>query len=154
MTVQLEDVPHAQRAHWVGVLAKADGAALRSLMDGLAAQPDYAVLRGPEVGLVMVQGRAGGTGMAFNLGEMTVTRCSVRAADGTVGHAVVRGRDPRHAEAAAWLDALLQVPTRREALLSAVIVPLAQEAAARRDLAARKAAATRVDFFTMATEQP
>ncbi len=33
----------------------------------------------------MVRGRAGGGGSAFNLGEMTVTRCSVRIATGQVG---------------------------------------------------------------------
>ncbi len=41
----------------------------------------------------MVRGRAGGTGAPFNLGEMTVTRCSVTLDDGRVGHAYVPGRD-------------------------------------------------------------
>ena len=39
--------------------------------------PDYVALRAPETGLVMVRGRIGGTGAPFNVGEMTVTRCSV-----------------------------------------------------------------------------
>ena len=56
----------------------------------------------------MVRGRAGGTGAPFNLGEMTVTRCSLQLADGTVGHAYVPGRDRDHARRAAICDALMQ----------------------------------------------
>ena len=43
----------------------------------------------------MMRGRAGGGGAPFNLGEMTVTRCTVRTAGGQVGHAYVAGRDGR-----------------------------------------------------------
>jgi alpha-D-ribose 1-methylphosphonate 5-triphosphate synthase subunit PhnG len=82
---------------------------------------------------------------------MTVTRCSVRLADGTVGHAYVAGRDARQAELAAVLDAALQDPARRPALLAAVIEPLAEAQAAWVAREAAKAAATRVEFFTMAT---
>jgi alpha-D-ribose 1-methylphosphonate 5-triphosphate synthase subunit PhnG len=152
MTVQLDhDISTARRKHWVGLLAKADHASLRRLVGDWGAAPDYERLRGPEVGLVMLRGRAGGTGEAFNLGEMTVTRCSVRLPDGTLGHAYVGGRDPEHCETAAWLDALLQMPAYQDDLLSSVIEPLEREADERRTLAARKTAATRVEFFTMAT---
>jgi len=99
--------------------------------------------------MVMVRARAGGTGQRFNMGEMTVTRCTVRLDDGTVGHAYVAGRDLRHAELAAVLDALLQNDARREAIEDAVIGPLAAAQQAERASAARKAAATKVDFFTM-----
>jgi len=153
MTVQLdEDAAVARRQHWVGLLAKADAAALRRLAGAWGKAPEYERLRGPETGLVMLRGRAGGTGAGFNMGEMTVTRCSVRLPDGTLGHAYVGGRDAEHCETAAWLDALLQTPAHREKLLSSVIAPLEREAAERKELAARKTAATRVEFFTMATE--
>ena len=79
----------------------------------------------PEVGLVMVRGRAGGTGMRFNLGELPVTRCSVRLDVGAVGHAWVGGRDLRHAELAAVFDALLQDEARRPGLETKLIGPLA-----------------------------
>jgi alpha-D-ribose 1-methylphosphonate 5-triphosphate synthase subunit PhnG len=152
MTVQLDqDVSTACRQRWAGLLAKADHATLRRLVGDWAAAPDYERLRGPEIGLVMLRGRAGGTGEAFNLGEMTITRCSVRLPDGTLGHAYVGGRDPEHCETAAWLDALLQTPAYQDDLLSRVIEPLEREADERRTLAARKAAATRVEFFTMST---
>ncbi|MBG0774810.1 MAG: phosphonate C-P lyase system protein PhnG [Desulfovibrionaceae bacterium] len=62
----------------MGVLARADAAALRDAARGLERRPRYAFLREPEVGMVMVRGRAGGAGVRFNLGEMTMTRCSIR----------------------------------------------------------------------------
>ena len=108
-------------------------------------------LRGPEVGVVMVRGRAGGSGAKFNLGEMTVTRCTVRDADGRIGHAYIAGRDARRAELAAAMDAALQDDARRTALLDAVIAPLAAAQADARATLARKAAATKVDFFAMQT---
>jgi alpha-D-ribose 1-methylphosphonate 5-triphosphate synthase subunit PhnG len=111
--------------------------------------PAYTRLRGPEVGLVMVRARAGGTGLRFNVGETPVTRCSVQVPGGAVGHAWIRGRSLRHAELAAALDALLQDPARRPALEAAVVVPLAGARETRRRAALARAAATRVEFFTM-----
>jgi alpha-D-ribose 1-methylphosphonate 5-triphosphate synthase subunit PhnG len=139
--------PHAARQHWMGILARADAATLADHMG--ADLPAWRHLRQPETGLVMVRGRTGGAGQPFNLGEMTVTRCAVRLDDGTVGHAYVRGRDRRHAELAAIADALLQ---RDATLVDRLIVPLAAaQAATRRDRSC-EAAATRVEFFTVARE--
>jgi alpha-D-ribose 1-methylphosphonate 5-triphosphate synthase subunit PhnG len=133
----------------MSVLALAGASELDACWRDLPPLPAYQVLRGPEVGLVMVRARAGGTGTRFNLGETTVTRCSVRLADGTVGHAYVGGRRARHAERAAVLDALLQDPARRRALASAVVEPLAAVQAARQRAAVARSAPTRVEFFTM-----
>jgi alpha-D-ribose 1-methylphosphonate 5-triphosphate synthase subunit PhnG len=130
----------------MGILARANAMELgRRLGD----PPPYTVLRGPESGLVMVRGRTGGGGAAFNLGEMTTTRCTVRTEAGFVGHAYVAGRDERLAEVAALADALLQDPIRQDALLEHVIEPLAAAQQTRRDAVAAKAAATRVQFFAM-----
>ena len=96
----------------------------------------------------MVRGRAGGTGNPFNLGEMTVTRCALRLPGGPVGQAYVQGRDTRHAELAARLDALLQTDEAPR-LLSQVIEPLQALEAARRRERSRKAASSKVEFFTM-----
>jgi alpha-D-ribose 1-methylphosphonate 5-triphosphate synthase subunit PhnG len=139
------------RRRWMAVLARASGHAIAARLDAAPALPAWTRLRGPETGLVMVRGRAGGDGAPFNLGEITVTRCAVRLTDGTVGHAYVAGRDAHQAELAAALDAALQAAERHDALMAAVITPLAaaQADAAARD--ARRAAATRVEFFTMAT---
>jgi len=137
------------RRDWMAVLAKAKTVELEEAWALHGSEPEPNPLRAPESGLVMVRGRAGGSGRRFNLGEMTVTRCSVQAAGGAVGHAYVAGRDRRKAELAARFDALLQDPERQSELLEGVIAPLAEaQAAARREIAA-KAAATRVDFFTM-----
>ncbi len=135
----------------MSVLARASAADIAALLADAPALPPHVRLRGPEAGLVMLRGRAGGAGAAFNLGEMTVTRCTVRVNDGPVGHAYVAGRDARQAELAALLDAALQEPSRHDALHAAVIAPLAASQQAERDATARRAAATRVDFFTMAT---
>lgn len=137
----------ARRRQWMAVLAKAQSAEVTAAWDRLAPRPSYRRLRGPETGLVMVRGRAGGTGDAFNLGEMTVTRCSVRLDDGRVGHAYVAGRDARHAELAAALDAVLQDGDPH--LFAAVIAPLAEAQAIRRASVTAEVAATRVEFFTM-----
>ncbi|WP_149536939.1 phosphonate C-P lyase system protein PhnG [Siccirubricoccus phaeus] len=139
------------RRHWMGVLARADGAAIAARLDAAPPLPEATRLRGPETGLVMARGRQGGDGAPFNLGEMTVTRCSVRDAAGRVGHAYVAGRDQLQAELAARLDAALQDPALRLVLLDAVIAPLAAEQAERAAAVAAKAAATKVQFFTMQT---
>ena len=131
---------HAPRRGWMGLLARSGAAELLALWDAAGMAPVFSWLRAPEVGGVMVRGRAGAVGAAFNLGEMTVTRCSLKLADGRVGHAVVQGRDRRKAEVAALCDALMQ---------ATVLDPLATAARERARLRAAKAAATKVDFFTM-----
>lgn len=141
MTTQTQ----TDRKHWMGLLARATPARLAQLFPDL---PPHDLLRAPEIGAVMVRGRIGGTGAPFNLGEVTVTRCALRLADGAVGHGHVQGRDKAHATRAAALDALLQ-GDRDGALRQAVLAPLQAEEAARTATRAAKAAATRVEFFTM-----
>lgn len=138
-------IPVADRQTWLSVLAKARPDRLAALMPAL---PPHEMLRRPETGAVMVRGRIGGTGAAFNLGEMTVTRCSVRIAQGAVGHAWVQGRDRTHALHAAVIDALMQTDAA-PGLHAGVIDVLAAEAQAARAARAARAAATKVDFFTM-----
>ena len=141
--------PHAARRRWMAVLARASAAELAAMLDRHAVTPGYTRLRGPEAGLVMVRGRAGGGGAPFNMGEMTVTRCTVRTDSGQVGHAYVAGRDARQAELAAVFDAMLQDPHQAFALQANVIAPLAEAQQARRAAIAEKAAATKVQFFAM-----
>lgn len=133
------------RKDWLGLLAKAPPGVLAALWDDA---PEHEVLRAPEVGAVMVRGRMGGTGAPFNLGEMTVTRCSIRLTSGAVGHAYVQGRDKDHARRVALLDALLQGAGAAD-LRARVLAPLAAAAAEKAERRAAKAAATRVDFFTL-----
>ena len=138
-----------QRRGWMAVLAKADPGMLQRLWAELGIEAGFTALRPAETGMVMVRGRAGGDGMPFALSEMTVTRCTVRL-DGSevLGFAYVAGRDRRHAEIAARADALLQTDRRAE-IEARLIAPLRAAQAEARAAARRKAAATRVDFFTM-----
>ena len=138
----------APRVRWMSILARATRAELETAWAALPLQPVYEMLRRPEIGLIMVRGRAGGTGNPFNFGEMTVTRCAVRLSDGTTGHCYTAGRDGRKAELAALFDALLQGAARLQ-LETKVIAPLARRQADDRAAASRKAAATKVEFFTM-----
>ena len=146
MTVS--DPATTARKDWMSLLAKAPPVRLDALFSGLEGAPDFTWLRPPECGGVMVRGRMGGTGAAFNLGEMTVTRCALQLASGEVGHGYVQGRDKRHARQAALVDALMQTGRAGE-MRAAILGPLAAERDAARTSRAAKAAATRVEFFTM-----
>lgn len=140
--------PNADRKAWMGLMAKAPQGHVAALLDAALPRPAFTWLRAPEVGSVMVRGRAGGTGAPFNLGEMTVTRCALKLPGGEVGHAYIQGRSKPDAEAAALVDALMQTGAAN-AMRTKVLEPLEQEQAARRTTRAEKAAATKVDFFTM-----
>lgn len=133
------------RKSWMGLLARAKPDLLAGLFPDL---PEHRFLRPPEIGAVMVRGRTGGVGQPFNLGEMTVTRCTVTLADGAVGHAHVQGRDKGHATRAAILDALLQGADGAR-VTAQVLAPLTAEETAKRQTRADKAAATKVEFFTL-----
>jgi len=143
-----------QRPDWMALLARAPLALLEQGLDKQSAtEPSW--LRRPETGLYMVQARAGGTGERFNLGEMTVTRCALRAGaddSGLVGVAYVIGRDHRQAQLAAMADALLQDPVQRDALAAKLLQPVREHLALLQMQRAARAEATKVDFFTVARE--
>src|SRR5215470_14429042 len=141
-----------ERQRWLSILAKAPPDRLEALWREIGETPDYALLRQPEIGLVMVQGRISGSGAPFAAGEMTVTRAAVRLDGGQVGIGYVGGRRPRQAELVALIDALGQLPNWRQRIDDRVVAPLAEEAEARRRQRLAKAAATKVDFFTVARE--
>ena len=141
-----------RRQRWLSTLAKAPADRLEALWSTLGPVPPYTVLKRPEIGLVMVRGRISGSGDPFACGEMTVTRAAVRLEGGQVGLGYVGGRQPRQAELVAVLDALGQVPEWRQRIEDLIVAPLAEEAEAGRRQRAAKAAATKVDFFTVARE--
>jgi len=131
------------RREALGLLARAPASRLAELLPD---PPPHDVLRMPEIGTVMVRGRAGGTGSAFNLGEITVTRASVRLGSGHVGHGYVQGRDKGHALRAALVDAMGQADP---AGIAGILTTLRGEEDASRAAVAAEAAATRVEFFTL-----
>jgi alpha-D-ribose 1-methylphosphonate 5-triphosphate synthase subunit PhnG len=131
----------------LGVLSHADPARLAQLWEDWADKPAVTRVRGPETGLVMVRGRAGGGGNPFNLGEATVTRATIRLQTGEVGHAWCLGRDTDKALIAACFDALFQ---RDSATVEQrVLAPLRAELAEADAVRAEETASTKVDFFTM-----
>jgi alpha-D-ribose 1-methylphosphonate 5-triphosphate synthase subunit PhnG len=138
----------ATRQHWMAVLARATQGEVDALLQQAGPPPAHELLKAPETGTVMVEGRAGGAGRRFNLGEATVTRCVVRLDSGAMGFSYALGRDGRKARLAAIADALLQDEAETGPLRRGVSA-LAQKQQAARELASRKAAATKVDFFTL-----
>jgi alpha-D-ribose 1-methylphosphonate 5-triphosphate synthase subunit PhnG len=133
----------------MAVLAKSSPSDLEKAWEKLSHPPIFSYLRKPEVGLVMVRARAGGSGPRFNFGEMTVTRCTVRVEGGYVGCAYVAGRSPGHAEAAAVFDALLQDESCHDFIMKEIILPLEAILKEKIDCEAARADSTRVEFFTM-----
>ena len=141
----------SDRQRWMAVLARARTEELEAIFSRAGGLPAHGIMKPAETGTVMVEGRAGGAGRRFNVGEATMTRCVVRLEDEprTLGFAYTLGTDRRKALLAALLDALLQDPAKGMALLASGIEPLARAQQAARDLASRKAARTKVDFFTL-----
>jgi len=141
----------ASRKRWIGILAKAELKDLQQHWHALAlpAAPEYQFIRKPETGLTMLRGRIGGSGQPFNMGEMTVTRCALRLASGTLGLSYVAGRSKEHAITAALADALLQEKQTAELLERTLITPLAEIQQAAHADRMRDASSTKVDFFTM-----
>ncbi|WP_137391064.1 phosphonate C-P lyase system protein PhnG [Rhodoligotrophos defluvii] len=137
------------RKNRMAVLARCKTSRLQELWAGLGLNPAYTLLRGPDSGLVMLRGRIGGTGAAFNLGEATVTRASVRLEDGSVGHAMALGRDGAKVRLAAVIDALCQDAETAALIDAAMIAPIKRELDDADERRRQETAATRVDFFTM-----
>src|SRR5262245_17265682 len=130
--------------------ADAPEAELGSALAGLGALPPHAELRAPQTGLVMLRGRIGGNGPAFNVGEAIVTRAAVQLQSGTIGFSYLLGRSQRRARLAALVDAMGQESADlRERLEAALVGPVAARRA--RESAQRRAAtaATKVNFFTL-----
>lgn len=145
----------AARQEWMKLLSRAPQEMLeQSLSQHVHAQPQW--LRQPEIGLMMIQGRTGGSGERFNLGEITVTRCALKLTDsslqGHVGVSYVLGRNHRRAKLAAIADALLQEPAQREQLEITLLRPVRLHLQQLMIARTKRAQSTKVDFMTVARE--
>ncbi|HEY0911435.1 MAG TPA: phosphonate C-P lyase system protein PhnG [Bradyrhizobium sp.] len=138
----------ARRKAAMAVLAHSAAADIAARL-GAFAVPEHENLREPENGLVMVRGRIGGDGAAFNLGEATVSRAAVRLASGEVGFGYALGRDCDKARMIALCDALIQSADHADAVENQVLAPLRAASTSERARKAAETAATRVDFYTM-----
>ena len=139
----------SERKRAADLLARAERSELQAAWDALPQKPAAYPVRGPETGLVMVRGRIGGGGAPFNLGEVTVTRATVRLETGSIGHAQALGTDRKKARLAAIFDALWQEEATRDFVEQALLSPIAARIAVAERRKADETAATRVDFFTM-----
>jgi alpha-D-ribose 1-methylphosphonate 5-triphosphate synthase subunit PhnG len=142
------DVQLPERKRIMGLLAKANLSELATAWDSLSTKPKVLPVRGPEVGLVMVRSKTGGTGQPFNLGEVAVSRATVMIEGGAAGHAHVLGNQPQKARLAAIFDALAQMPETTE-LVYKLLERIARRVGEEQGKQARETASTRVDFFTM-----
>ena len=140
--------PPTARQIWMATLAKSSVVDLEQQVKTLGKLPEYTFLRPSEIGLAMVRGRAGGTGEAFNLGEMTVTRCVIKMED-IQGFGYIGGRSKRHAELAAVCDGLLQQKEWRDRVQESVIQPLQTKLIEQQQKQESQTEATKVEFFTM-----
>lgn len=139
------------RAWWIGVLAHAEASDIAAISTVIDVDPSsFHVVKPAETGTVMLEGRAGGGGQRFNLGEATVTRCVVRLTNGTIGVAYALGRDHAKAIYSALIDANLQSADQstRDMILVQLNL-LDQKRSAVRELKSKKASATKVNFFTL-----
>ncbi len=145
-TIALERTPARQR--WMRAFALGQEHVLEAALQQCEPAPTYTVLRKPEAGMIMLEGKAGNSGQRFNLGEMLVTRCAV-SLNNHEGHAYIMGNNPKHAIMAALLDALMQDSVYAENLEKTLVTPLLSTFECQRKHVAAQTANTKVDFFTM-----
>lgn len=145
----MEDPEISRRKEAMATVAGAKAEALAKAFAPFDGAETFELIRPPETGLIMTRGRMGGTGAAFNLGEVTTTRCVIRLSNGITGHAYIMGRNKTKALQAAVVDALWQSPAHRTRIEAGVIAPLAEAATEADETVKAETAATKVDFFTM-----
>ena len=137
-----------KRKSWMSLLATSNKNDLLNLWEQKKINIRYEWLRTPEIGSIMAQGRMGVTGDKFNIGEVTITRCSIKLNCGTIGHSYVQGRSKKKAEISALCDALMQTEMSNE-INKSIIIPLEKIKKNNKDKILSKAEATKVDFFTL-----
>ena len=106
------------------------------------------ILTSPGVGLMMTNGRIHSTGGSFNVGEVSLTKCVLKDAEGHLGYGHILGRSHQQAHAIAMFDLARQRVDTSESAIQQLekwrqqIDELTSQESARVE-------ATRVDFFTM-----
>ena len=137
-----------KRKFWMSLLATSNQSDLLNLWEQKKIRVNYIWLRTPEIGSIMAQGRMGVTGDKFNIGEVTITRCSLKLNCGTIGHSYVQGRSKKKAEISSLCDALMQTKMSKE-INKNIIIPLEKIKKDNKRKILSKAEATKVDFFTL-----
>lgn len=137
------------RETWIGLLGCADPADLESALKELNMGSDYALITGPETGMLMVQAKADGSNSRFNLGELTVSKCILEIKGKYIGTGWVMGSNHRHAELAALFDGLLQDPAHHDRLMETLMPRLEEKQRIKTKALIKEASDTKVEFFTL-----
>lgn len=134
------------RHDWLGTLVRVP--ANEVIEASNAFDFNVVILKGPEVGLLMTNGRIHSTGRPFHLGEVSLTKCVLRDDQGLLGYGHIIGRNKQQAKAIALFDLALQ---RNDSADSALIRLNAwkEEIAEIDAMESEVVEETRVDFFTM-----
>ena len=166
--------PVKKRQQLLSVLSKSSFDDINRFWQSLSIVPSYSLLKAPEVGMTMVRAKTGGTGQAFNMGEMTVTRTVIRldVSEGhlkessseekgveekcveekrtdIIGFGYTAGRDTKKSELIAVVDAYFQLPEYTDLIEEKILQPLLDKQRHQEESEAKKVDATKVNFFTM-----
>ena len=135
------------RPEWISIFSKTNESLLKNSLDHINFKENYDVLLGPEIGSIMIQGRAGGSGDKFNLGEATLTKCIVKFQEKT-GYSYHLGRNLIKSEYGAILDALMQIESYHSKLLM-YVKEFQEEIQKEKTKIIAGSSESKVDFFTM-----
>ncbi|MGS2716621.1 phosphonate C-P lyase system protein PhnG [Eionea flava] len=145
-----------QRQQLLSILSVSSSNDLLHYWDALSITARYETLKKPEVGMVMVRAKTGGTGSPFNMGEMTVTRSVVslqhvngHSCDAIIGFGYTAGRQKEKAECIAVIDACCQLSDYQALIFEQLLVPLQAIKSDKNRAHADKVDTTKVNFFTM-----
>lgn len=141
-----------KRAAWMSVLACAATSELQQSWDAFEHRPPFEWLKKPEYGSVLLQGRIGGSGREYGVGQVLITRCSIRLIDGRIGVGYTRGRAGHHVFIAAMFDALMQTADAAGLSAARIVSELEAKRDQRRRVDQAKTEETRVDFTVGARE--
>ncbi|MDR2387566.1 MAG: phosphonate C-P lyase system protein PhnG [Deltaproteobacteria bacterium] len=149
MTAKIQDYKAMpmERKRIMRALALSQEERLFELMGSLGDLPPFEYLRRPQKGLIMAKARAEATKVAFNLGEVLVTRCSV-SVKGRIGHAYILGDVPEKCLAAALAEALAQDEVYGPGIEKMVLC-LEEDLARARAMENIQTQKTKVEFFTL-----
>ncbi len=134
------------RKQWLQVLVRVPAS---DLIEASAAFSfDIVVLKAPEVGLMMTNGRIHSTGQPFHLGEVSLTRCVLKDDLGHLGYGHILGRNKAQSRAIAIFDLALQRSDSTDRALE-LLTAWSAEIEEIDAMEAERVEDTRVDFFTM-----
>ncbi|MFC0178603.1 phosphonate C-P lyase system protein PhnG [Thorsellia kenyensis] len=133
----------------MGLLAKSPFEVIDNLWTTLNLTPNYELFRAPEIGLVQLQGKMGGTGNRFYVGDATITRAVVLIENKYYGYSYIMGRDKKKAQLCALIDGLMQINEYQITIEEKLLLPLLKLLETQKNEKNKATEATRVDFFTL-----